>query len=139
MRLNVIWLLIRFVVVAAMTAVIWTIPAGYANLDWAAAVLIGAIVSVALYVWLGTIRNKSGIEWSAPLSMQTPFLPMNRFPLRFWFVNSYALIIAGSVVMARELLEHSGHEAVAGTFVVLGLYIFVALKLSTRSNHLKHG
>lgn len=126
------WLFGRVAVIAATTSLIWSIPEERSNLDWAAAVLLGAVIAVALYIWLRTTRNRDGIEWSGAYAVQTPFLPMSKYPLRYWVVASYALMVGGSVSVVRDLLRHSGRSGVPGTFAFLGLYIALAVGLSTR-------
>lgn len=128
------WLLGRIGVVALITVAILSIPIGRSNLDWPAAILIGLVVSVALFVWLKAIRYRQCIDWSSPYSTRKPFWPMTKFPLRYWFVTSVGLMVGGAAGIAMTLWSHSGRESVPGTFAVLGLGIFVALRLFIRNS-----
>jgi hypothetical protein len=100
MKIEIVWVLLRLVVIAVVTAGLLSIPAARSNLDWGAGVFIGVIISVALYLWLMAAGSRADMDLSLPYSFKQPFLPMRKFPLRYWFVVSYALVIGGAVAVA---------------------------------------
>lgn len=124
-----VWVLIRLVVIAVITASLLFVPATSANLDWAGAIPIGVLPAVALYIWLTAVHHRSYIDWSRPYSFEDPFLPMNKYPLRYWFIVSYSLLIGGIVVMLRDLIERNGTESFGGLFFFMGLFIAIALNI----------
>lgn len=127
-----VWVLVRLVVIAVITTSLLVVPTTSANVDWAAAISIGILPAVALYVWLSAVRHRSYIDWSRPYSFKHSFLPMNRFPLRYWFVVSYSLLIGGIFVMIRDFFERNGGEAFGGLFFFMGPFLGIALNLWTR-------
>lgn len=129
------WIIARFLVMATNIGAIIAIPREQSNLDWGACFLISIIWSASLFVWLTVTHSKQGIDWSEPYSWWKPFLPMRRYPLRFWFLVSYSFMLAGIVTMLVDVFSHNGHEAVGGTFFFIGLFIGLALKVWVK----KHG
>ena len=128
------WLIARLVVMLVVTASIVVIPEGRSNLNWGACFFISAISAAFLFGWLTVVRFKPGIDWSEPYSWEQPFLPMNRYPLRYWFVVSISCMFAGAAAMLREVVRHGGSLAFGGTFFFLGLFVGVALKVWIAKN-----
>lgn len=126
------WLALRFLIVAANIGIIASIPAQRSNIDWPACFLISSISALGLLVWLRAVRSRQNVDWSKPYSWRQPFWPMARYPLRFWFLAACALTVAGSTTMTRNILFHQGHESVPATFLFMGLFMMVVLKLSIR-------
>jgi hypothetical protein len=123
------WVAARLLIVAANVAVAISMPVERSNIDWPACFLVSSISAAALFAWLTAIRYKQGIDWSEPYSWRKPFWPMRKYPSRYWFIISMALIIAGAVGMARLGLFHQGHEAVLGTFLFMGLFMLIILTI----------
>jgi hypothetical protein len=122
------WLVARVLIVAVNVGVIGSIPVEHSNIDWAACFLISFISAAALFAWLRAIRSRQNVDWSRPYSWRQPFWPMAWYPVRYWFLASWALVIAGATAMAKGIVFHQGHEAVPGTFVFMGLFMMVALR-----------
>lgn len=124
-----IWLFARVVVIVLNVGGIAALPAGRSNIDWPACFLVSAIASIGLFLWLMAIRFRPYVDWSETYSWRRPFLPMNKYPLRFWFLISCSLILAGAVAVLGRVTLHRGHEAVSGTFFFMGLFIMVVLRV----------
>jgi hypothetical protein len=127
------WLLARLLAIVFNTIAIMSIPVEQSNVDWLACFLISAISSASLFLWLTMIRSRQDIDWFAPYSLWQPFLPMKQYPLRFWFLTSYSLVIAGIAATIRNMTLHRRPEAVCATFVFMGLFISTALRLWIRN------
>jgi hypothetical protein len=127
------WLFIRIAVISLVTFSIIEAPVELSNLDWAAAMLIGAVVGLGIFAWLAMIRENQDVEWSGAFDLLRPFWPMTRYPLQYWFLISFGLIIGGAAGVTKQLATHSGREAVPGTFLIMGLSIFTSLRLFQRS------
>jgi hypothetical protein len=112
-----------------VTASLLSIPVARSNLDWGAGAFIGVIFSVVLYLWLMAAGSRAGMDLSLPYSFKQPFLPMRKFPLRYWFVVSYSLVIGGAVAVLRDLIERDSHAGVGGSFLIAGLFIAATLTL----------
>jgi hypothetical protein len=106
------------------------------NLDWGVGFLAGAVSSIGLYWWLAVIRSRHYVDrytdWSQPYSLDQPFFPMRKYPLRFWLLAAYSLMIAGAAVMLKDMIKNSGHEGFGGSFLITGLFITAALMLWIR-------
>jgi hypothetical protein len=57
---------------------------------------------------------------------------MRRYPIRFWFLASLSLLIAGAVALGVDFLLRKGHEAFDGTFFFWGLGLLAAVNLWLR-------
>jgi hypothetical protein len=123
------WVFFRLLLIASNIVALLSYQEGRSNLDWGAGVLIGIICSGALYLWLTGIRSNRDTDWSLPYSFNQPFFPMGRYPLRFWILASYSLILAGATVVLRDSIENNRHVGFGGSFLVAGLLMAAALKL----------
>lgn len=132
MKAGTPWILLRLAAVALVAWALLAIPVARSNLEWGAGVSIGAIFSGALYLWLMAIRTRADVELSQPFSLQQPFFPLGRYPLRYWFVASYSLVIGGGIVACRDFIAHNGRSGVGGSFLIVGLFIAATLLLWMR-------
>lgn len=105
------------------------IPQERSNLDWGACFLISVIWSASLFAWLTMTRSNQDVDWSDPYSWRKPFIPMKRYPLRFWILISYSFMLAGFTAMLEDVIAQSSHEAVGGTFFFIGLFVGLAVKV----------
>lgn len=126
------WVLLRVLVAAANIYGVATYPADKSNLDWPACFLITGAFSLAVFWWLYLVGKKAATDWSEPYSLDTPFFPMWRYPVRFWFLASLCLLAAGMVRLLVDLLQHRDHAAFGGTFFFWGLGIFVVLQMQRK-------
>jgi hypothetical protein len=128
-----IWKFLRLSVIAINIAGLLSFDAARSNLDWGVGFLAGIVSSIGLYWWLAVVRSRHDIDrytdWSQPYSLEQPFFPMRKYPLRFWFLAAYSLMIAGAAVMLRDMIENNGHVGFGGSFFIAGLFIAAALKL----------
>lgn len=129
MNSSTFWLTLRIVALFVMASAIWSVPSEHSNIGWGVGALFGAMIAVGLYVWLWVMRSRSGIDWTQPYSLKTAFLPVNKFPLRFWLLSGYGMVLGGCAAILRDYVHHTGREAIGGTFVVAGLFVVVALAL----------
>jgi hypothetical protein len=104
-------------------------PREKSNLDWWACGLISLVVPVAIFGWLVAVKSRKYMDWSAPYSLTTPFFPMNKYPLRYWFVAAQSMIAGGAVSFLIDLVSQSGNEAFGGTFFCLGLTTVITLNI----------
>jgi hypothetical protein len=130
MNTGLVWIFFRLAAIALVTFSLLSLPVARSNLDWGAGVLIGAISAGGTYWWLSLIRSRSNVDLSQPYLPTRPFLPMMKFPWRYWFVVSYSLAIGGAVTALRDSIEQNGHEGVGGSFLIVGLFIAVAVMLN---------
>lgn len=122
----------RFLVLAINAWGLPAIPREGSNVDWPGCFLISAVCALALFGWLTAIRSKQNVDWLAPYSWYEPFWPMVRYPLRFWLLAAYALILGGVLSILEDITLNRGHMAVSGAFLFMGLFILAALKLWIR-------
>lgn len=115
------WLIARLLVISANIGGLIYIPREGTNLDWDACLLISIVWSIVLFIWLTATRHSQGVQSDDPYSWWKPFLPMKRFPIRFWLLASYSLMLGGLSAMSAAIISHDGREAVGGTFFFVGL------------------
>lgn len=127
------WIFLRLVAIAVVTVSLLSIPVALSNLDWGAGVLEGLVVAVGLWLWLTVVRMRPNVDLSLPYSFRQPFLPMMRFPLRYWIVVSYSLIIGGAVLAGKSLIEGHERSGVGGSVLILGLFMGGALAVWIRT------
>jgi hypothetical protein len=120
------WTILRLLVVLINILVIATYPQKQSNLDWEAALIIGIVPPIFLYIWLVLDRTRRNRDWSEPHSWTKPFLPMNLYPVRFWLLVSYSLMAAGGLALILDVFLRNGREAFGCTFLFLGLGIWIA-------------
>jgi hypothetical protein len=121
------WIFFRILIIAANVWGIVMYPRNQTNLDWMACVLCSSAISIFLFIWLTMNRSRGYINWSTPYSLEAPFFPMNKYPLRFWFLESLALLLAGAIAVLKDLSLHDGKEAFGATFFFMGLGIGAAV------------
>jgi hypothetical protein len=132
-NVGMIWKFLRLSVIAITMAGLLSFDEPRSNLDWGVGFLAGIVFSISLYWWLAVVRSRHyadrQTEWSQPYSFDRPFFPMRKYPLRFWFLAAYSLMIAGAAVMLRDMIENAGNEGFGGSFFIAGLFMTAALVL----------
>jgi hypothetical protein len=123
------WILVRLAVIASVTAGLLATSAERTNLEWGAAIPLGLLPAVAVFLWLTIVRHRTNIDWSFPYSFGHRFLPMAKFPLRFWFLASCALLFGGAVTVVWDLIDRNGHEAIGGLFFMTGIFLSLTIML----------
>jgi hypothetical protein len=111
-----VWIVLRLAVVGSVTFDLFGLDPTKSNIhEWSAAIL-GIIPGVGIYLWLSMIRYREWTDFSHMVSLQKPFLPMSRFPLRFWFVASYSMLIGGAVAMLVDTIQKGGRGPIDAVF-----------------------
>lgn len=123
------WLIVRLAVVLGMSIGLLSVPTSQSNFGWGAGALVGLIAGINLYFWLWRLRDVPGVIRSRPYSWFEPFWPMQKYPVRFWIVSSYSLMLAGITTAAwRRLADAGASDLGAGCFL-MGLLCFGAVAL----------
>lgn len=123
------WYVFRAASLIAMVIALGVYPRGESNLDWWAAGIICLAFSIALFIWLTVVRSRSYMEWSKPYDLSAPFFPMNRYPLRYWIVASFSLMVGGMVSFLLDALSTGGDKAFGGTFFMWGLGMCITVRV----------
>lgn len=118
-----------------MLIVSWSI-ASYepykSNIDWIACFMVSIAGGLAVFFWLLWGERVGAIDWTKPVSFTQPFLPMNRYPIRYWIVVAVSLILGGSAALLKEVMV-GGHHAAFGTlFALWGISILLAIGILMR-------
>lgn len=122
-----LWVALRVLFVAMAAWGIASSPRTNSNLNWIACGLFSFATGIGLFFWLMAVRHYSAIDWSAPLSLTKPFLPMKRNPLHFWMVAAISLVLGGIALFMEEFSADGQHLAFGGTFFFVGVAIFCAI------------
>jgi hypothetical protein len=115
---------------AALGSILWavtSVDASTSNVDWRACLLAPPAVGVALYFWLGAMRERGTADWTQSLSIKQPFWPMVRYPVRYWLVVGASLVISGLARFANYSLKGVQASALCASFALLGVAILLAL------------
>lgn len=115
------WIVLRLFAVGVTAWGIAAYPRAESNLNWTAAFMISLFFSTILFGWLISIRHRDAVQWSYPFDVGTPFLPMKRYPLRFWVVTASSMMLGGGISLMMSLVGTDTHYAFGGTFLLLGL------------------
>jgi hypothetical protein len=135
MSTDFIWVLLRLVVVCLLTWSLFGLDSKSSNIhEWSAALPLGVIPGIAIYIYLSLNRYREGTDFSHTVSLQNPFLPMSRFPLRFWFVTSCSMLIGGATTILADLIQNKGRGPVAAVIFSMGAFIAIALRVWTWRN-----
>jgi hypothetical protein len=134
MQTGRVWIFIRLGVVALLTWSLLAAPSARSNLEWGAAIPLGTIPGIGLYLWLSMVRYREGTDFSKAYSLNQPFWPMIKYPSRYWFVVSYSLLIGGGISMLKDVIENNDRGPVGAWFFMSGFFIAVALTLWNRKN-----
>lgn len=100
------------------------------NLDWSAAFLIPAVFTPILFGWLLSQRALADAQWSQCISWREPFLPMSKYPFRYWFFVGQCVALAGTLSMLVDLKRAGGYTSFGATFLFLGLAMLAGTKLA---------
>ena len=123
-----VWVVIRLLVVGCSLDIL-SYPRDQSNLDWVSCVLISSAFSIVLFGWLALTRFRKDVDWSEAYAWKEPFLPMSKYPLRFWTLVSYSLLVGGGAALLKDAISRNGYEAFGGTFFVLGVAIAIVLRI----------
>lgn len=121
------WYLARFAIVATTVIGGLVYPREQSNLDWLAAVIVSVMCGVALCAWLTAVRKDPSIEWSRPYALGMPFMPMRKYPLRYWAVGAMSLGVAGMATLMIDIASGRGNQGFGGTFLALGTTLYLVV------------
>ena len=127
-----LWVLLRIIVILLASWGITSYDAAKSNVDWLACLLISTALGVSLFLWLFSMNNRQPIDCTKPISISYPFMPMRRYPIRYWLVAATALISGGSAALLKETTRGAQHMTVGASFVCLGIGILLAIGLFVR-------
>jgi hypothetical protein len=122
------WAAFRVLIIAVNIYGVASYPENQANVGWPVGFVLGTVVSVALFAWLTFIRPLCETDWSEPYSWTKPFFPMQKYPVRFWLLGSWSAMAAGGITILIDVALRNGSSGFGGTFVCLGLGIFITLQ-----------
>lgn len=127
-----LWIFLRVFVVLIIS---WGI-AGYdsskSNVDWLACLLIASFGGMFLFLWLLTKGNCPDTDWSNPMSISQPFLPMNRYPIRYWLLVGISLILGGVLAIFKGVVRSGQNTAFSATTIALGIAFILAVGIRMR-------
>jgi hypothetical protein len=75
------------------------------------------------------ICSRQKIDFLKPYSWVTPFFPMRKYPVHFWGVMAFSLMIAGGIIILLDVILKNGHEAFGGFFFLWGFGILITIKI----------
>jgi hypothetical protein len=142
------WRLLRLVLVAANSAVSLVNYPQFAHISWQTAVssgvlwlslVLGVLSAAALFGWLSASQFRPDTIWSQTFEWSVPFLPMGKYPLRYWAFVSFSLIASGAIALLASVL-HRKSFAMGAIFFTWGACILVVvLLLRKHSEKFNHG
>ena len=120
--------------IISLTAVgVATYPQQRSNLDWPVGLIIGILSSIGFSLWLARVRSDPSVVLADPYSWTAPFFPMRRYPLRYLWLGSLSLTIAGGAGILRAATGQHRRAGFAAAFLIWGLCIAATLYLWARS------
>ncbi|SRR5216683_1021599 len=129
-----LWFLLR---VAITGDILYTILENEprSNVDWLACGLISTVSAIFLFGWLHAVRSQWH-ETERPYSLTTPFFPVGRLTIRFWFTAALSQLIAGALASVYDLHRYGTINPLSASFFFLGVFCLVAVLVSIRSTSL---
>jgi hypothetical protein len=92
---------------------------------------VSVVVPVALFIWLlgnkGLLNDRSNAH-----ALTKPFLPMRKFPLRYWFTVSLMLIPASAIASLNGLFMHRKILPVDAMLFFVGALILCAVAMHAK-------
>jgi hypothetical protein len=122
---SVFWLIFRLALIFAFTCGAFFKDPQSTPLDWRACFGLFVAMPIALLVWLFVSKYRTPVSKS-DFSFFLPFLPMGRYPIRFWFVASLSLMVMGITYFVVGYLQRGYPSMYAATFF-WGAGIFLAI------------
>ena len=129
MPYKIFWIIARLVVVAANVAGAISTPNGNINADWRVGLLAGVLASAAFSIWLPAFRNKFHVDLTDPYSLEKPFFPINKYPIRSWLLMAFSCSLAGTVGLIMEFSGGYVNGPLPGIFLGIGLPLLVTLAI----------
>lgn len=127
MLLRAIWFGLRSAVVVVSIVAVLDQPQGPINADWRVGLVAGFLLSAAFSIWLPMWRRRRQAELSAPFSLTTPFLPINKYPIRAWLLMAASMVFAGAAGLVANMALGWGSDAMGGIFLGLGAPLLATL------------
>jgi hypothetical protein len=106
---------------------IFLLPTDKINIDWRFGLIAGACIALSGLVWLASAKHLGHGDWSKPYSWQMPFIPMSKYPFRFWFVVTSCLAIGSAIATGLALLLEPTRVFLGVTFLLMGLCPLLAI------------
>ena len=94
------------------------------NIDWRVSILISAIISAFIFIWLFFGRKMGKIDYTSGYGMDSPFIPTTRYAISFWIMASQSFILCGILCFLTTLLLSTGKLQLGILFLLLGVSIF---------------
>jgi hypothetical protein len=125
--MNLGWTALRVLVLVGLPWELVALSRINTDMSWLGCAIIVVVVGTGLFLWFIRLSNRQSVDWSEPLSLTRPFLPMSRNPVQFWSLVAAALTIGGAAAGISVMASGKGQIAFAGTFFFTGVAISLAL------------
>ena len=122
------WLALRILVTAVAAWELVSVSATRSNINWIACALISFATGLGAFIWFSYANSSNKVDWSRPFSLTEPFLPMMTYPLRYWILAAFVLIVGGSLSLLHSIVSGTP-TALGGTFLGMGLSIYLGISL----------
>lgn len=132
-KASTIWFYLRFPAIGLLAWGIASSPVDKSNLNWTAAFVIAPIVSASILFWILALRLVIGrdfevdADWPGLLSFSSPFFPMMRYPLRFWLIVGFGMILGGAGSILMNVSGSPGSSGFGGVFLLTGIGICISI------------
>jgi len=123
------WLGLRMAVVAIAVISPLTPFEGQTNADWRIGLLAGVSTAVAFSVWLSVWCRRRQVDLTNAFSLTSPFLPINRYPIRAWLLVAASITLAGAVGLVASAIFGGRSAVLGGVFLGVGLPLLATLAL----------
>lgn len=74
------------------------------DIDWRVSILMAGTIAVTIFGWLFLMRRIGRIDYPPRIGFDGPILPMTKYPIAFWAVTSYSMLICGGASIIAGLL-----------------------------------
>lgn len=120
-RSSVTWLMTRFVLLVLF---VWGGFAGdesTSTLSWLVVSLFALVIGAVVMASLSSAAYNSLAEWSDPYSFTKPFLPISRYPTRFWLFIALIGLSTGLASSVHDIRVEGSINAGSGLYLLAGL------------------
>ena len=122
------WLVLRIFITAIVAWELVSLSTTKSNVNWIACALISVATGLGTFIWFSYANSSNKVDWSRPFSLTEPFLPMMTYPLRYWILAAFVLIVGGSLSLLHSIVSGTP-TALGGTFLGMGLFIYFGISL----------
>jgi len=95
--------------------------------DWRISLLAAVLFGPILLLWIMAARSQAARDSNNFNDWNAPFFPLTKYPLQFWLLMSYSLLLGGGLGLITNYLFEWGNQFLAVSYLLIGSSAMLAV------------